>query len=107
VFIADGRYLIVGHMIATYHLPCANRCDHFSTSVLCVINLIELEAVLVEVIQANELVVYVFICSPFLVSWCGLKSVKPGFYVSEETVQNACKIKEMKTYVYVEIAGTK
>jgi hypothetical protein len=33
--------------------------------------------------------------------------VKPGFYVSEETIQIARKIREMKTYVYVEITGTK
>jgi hypothetical protein len=73
----------------------------------CVTNLIQLEAVLVEVIQANDLVVYVLICSLFLASCCGLKSLKPGFYVSEETIQNACKIKEIKTRVYVEITGTK
>jgi len=99
-------YCRPNHLIATYRLPCANGCGHFSTSMLCVTNLIELEALLMEVIQANELVVYVLICSLFLVSWCGLKSVKPGFYVSEETIQNACKIREMKTYVYVEITGT-
>jgi len=75
--------------------------------VLHVINLVELEAVLVEVIRANALVAYVLICSLFLVSCCRLKSVKHGFYVSQETVQNACTIKEMKTYVYVEITGTK
>ena len=33
--------------------------------------------------------------------------MKPGFYVSEETIQNVCKIKEMKIYVYVEITDTK
>jgi cbb3-type cytochrome oxidase cytochrome c subunit len=70
-------------------------------------NLIELEAVLVEVIQANELVVYVLVCSLFLVSWCVLKLVKPGFYMFEDTIQNARKIKEMETYVYVEITGTR
>jgi len=68
VFITDDRSFIVDRLIATYRLSCANRCDHFGTSLLCVINLIELEAVLVEVIQANELVVYVLICSLFLVS---------------------------------------
>lgn len=79
-------YFIVDHLIVNYHLPRANRCDQFNTSVLRVINLIELEAVLVEAIQANELVVFVLICSLFVVSWCRLKSVKPGFYVPEETI---------------------
>lgn len=67
MYITDDRSFIVDCLIAIYH-PCANRYDHFSTSELCVMNLIELEAVLVEVIQANELVVYVLVCSLFLVS---------------------------------------
>jgi hypothetical protein len=33
--------------------------------------------------------------------------VKPGFYVSEGTIENECKIKEMKICVAIEIKETK
>jgi hypothetical protein len=33
--------------------------------------------------------------------------VKPGFYVSEETIESECKIKEMKNYVPIETQKAK
>jgi len=33
--------------------------------------------------------------------------VKPGFYVSEETIENECKMKEMKICVAIETQKTK